>query len=569
MKSQLLASSLVVALVLAVSPVHALAEDEHVKLAATARFDVMADAHVGVLDNGKVVAGNGTIARMNWVPESEQPRGYTVNFPVTHRSWKPLAVHFTPVHDGTVTLSLMGPWEQASPGVVYRQEVLWDDLSADGAALTDGGFESRRGARAGGWQSGGGSVVEQSTGVAAVEGTHYARTWHNQTLSTSFKVVGGRPVTIRVSARAVRPEGLIEMKRLTSRTTPAHLAARRFRRGANLGNGLETPPGQDWGGHYSPTDLRIMRAEGFDHVRIPAGWHHYTGPGPEFRIRPEFFGRVDELVNAGLREGLAVLINIHHFDDFTSHPKEQTPRFLAIWRQIAEHYSRAPEGLALELLNEPKDAATTEVINPIFAEAIRQIRRIDPKRTIFLGPSKWNSISELAKLQLPDDDDNLIVTVHNYEPFYFTHQGATWAGPDTKVTGILFPGPPAKPLSPDPSLKVNSGVLNWIKAYNTQPTATNPSSAHAFQGAVDQAREWSEYYGRPIHVGEFGCFTTADSVSRANYYRALRESAETAGFGWAIWDWKAGFHYWNEKTNKAEPGMHDALFGTSSSRTIH
>ncbi len=435
--------------------------------------------------------------------------------------------------------------------------------------MTDGGFESRQGHRAGGWQNGGGTVVEQSTGVAAIEGTHYGRTWHNQTLSTSLNVVGGRPVTIRVSARAVRPEDLIEMKRLNSRTTPAHLAARRFRRGANLGNGLEAPPGQNWGGHYTPQDLRIMHAEGFDHVRIPAGWHNYTGPGPKFRIRPEFFARVDELANAGLGEGLAVLINIHHFDDFTTNPKEQSPRFLDIWRQIAEHYSRAPEGLALELLNEPKDAATTEVINPIFAEAIREIRRIDPKRTIFLGPSKWNSIAELPKLQLPDDDDNLVVTVHNYDPFYFTHQGANWAGPDTKVTGILFPGPPAKPLSPDPSLKVNKWVLDWIKAYNTQPTATNPSSPHAFLGAVDQAREWSEYYGRPIHVGEFGCFTTAEPVSRANYYRAFREAGEKAGFGWAIWDWKAGFHYWNAKTNKAEPGMHDALFGPASSRTMH
>jgi endoglucanase len=568
MKSQVLASSVFAIVFLAFAPFKTMADDEHVKLASTARFDVVADAQVGVLDDGKVVAGNGKIARRNWVPESEKPGGYTVDFPITSLGWKPLAVRFTPVHDGTVTLSLMGPWEQVSPGLLYRQEILWDDLRADGAVLTDGGFESWQGDRTRGWQSGGGSVVEQSNDVAALEGTRFARTWHNQTLSTSFSVVGGRPVTIRVSARAVRPAGTIEMKRLKGRTTAAHLAARRFRRGANLGNGLEAPPGQDWGGHYTPKDLRIIRAEGFDHVRIPAGWHHYTGPGPECRIRPEFFRRVDELAHAGLREGLAVLINIHHFDDFTSNPKEQTPRFLAIWRQIATHYASAPEGLAFELLNEPKDAATTEVVNPIFAEAIRQIRRIDPKRTIFVGPSKWNSISELPKLQLPGDDDNLIVTVHNYEPFYFTHQGADWAGPDTKVTGILFPGPPAKPLSPDPILKVNSWVLDWIKVYNSQPTATNPSSPRAFLDAVDQAREWSEYYGRPVHVGEFGCFTKAEPVSRANYYRAFRESAEKAGLGWAIWDWKAGFHYWSERTGKPEPGMHEALFGKSSSRTI-
>ena len=105
----------------------------------------------------------------------------------------------------------------------------------------------------------------------------------------------------------------------------------------------------------------------------------------------------------------------------------------------------------MELLNEPKDAATTEVVNPIFAETIQQIRQIAPRRTIFVGPGRWNSVAELTKLRLPDDDQNLIVTVHNYDPFYFTHQGADWAGPDTKLTGILFPAHRQDRWSPTPS----------------------------------------------------------------------------------------------------------------------
>jgi endoglucanase len=555
-------------LLLGMSPIRALADGEPVKLAGAARFDLSADDQTGAIENGLMIEGNGSIERKNWVADSERPRGYTVNFPVTHLGWRALAVTFKPARSGTVTLTLMGPFEEASKGVVYRQEVLWDDVRAEGTVLTNGGFESRRGERAEGWESGGGVVIGQSTNVPAVEGTHSARTWHNATLSTTFKVIGGRPVTIRAHARAVRVGDLRDMQPIASRATAAHLAALRFLRGANLGNGLESPPGQDWGGHYSPDDLRIMRKEGFDHVRIPVGWRHYTGPAPEFRIRPEIFSRADELVNAGLRENLGVIINIHHFDDFTSNPKDQTDRFVAIWSQIARHYQKAPAGLAFELLNEPKDAATTEVINPIFAKTIGLIRRLDPKRTIFVGPGRWNSVAELPKLRLPDDDQNLIVTVHNYDPFYFTHQGADWAGPDTKVTGILFPGPPATPLVPDPKLEVNSRVLNWIKAYNTEPAATNPSSSLAFQGMIDQAKEWSEYYGRPVHIGEFGCFTSADPVSRANYYRSFRESAGKAGIGWAIWDWKAGFHYWNEKTGTPEPGMHDALFGNSLSRTV-
>ena len=141
----------------------------------------------------------------------------------------------------------MGPWEEASRGVLFRQEVLWDAIEADGAELRNGGFEQRDS----GWQSGGGTVVRQSSDAPAVSGTHLARTWHNQTLSTTLEVTGGRPVTLRVHARAVRPEGFLEMKRITGKDTPAHRAARRFLRGANLGNGLEVPPGQNWGVHYT------------------------------------------------------------------------------------------------------------------------------------------------------------------------------------------------------------------------------------------------------------------------------------------------------------------------------
>ena len=42
---------------------------EPAKMAATARFDLTGDAGTGSLENGRVLAGNGTIARMNWVPE--------------------------------------------------------------------------------------------------------------------------------------------------------------------------------------------------------------------------------------------------------------------------------------------------------------------------------------------------------------------------------------------------------------------------------------------------------------------------------------------------------------------
>src|SRR6185503_18358657 len=113
----------------------------------------------------------------------------------------------------------------------------------------------------------------------------------------------------------------------------------------------------------------------------------------------------------------------------------------------------------------------TTAINPIYARAIRAIRESNPRRTIFIGPGKWNNVDELKNLVLPADDENLIVTVHCYEPYLFTHQGASWAGAQTRTTGLVFPGPPATPLAPDPAALQSAGWLsNWFRNYNTKPT---------------------------------------------------------------------------------------------------
>ena len=103
-------------------------------------------------------------------------------------------------------------------------------------------------------------------------------------------------------------------------------------------------------------------------------------------------------------------------------------------------------------------------------------------------------------------------------------------------------------------------MLDWIKKYNTLPAAKNPSGPVAFTGKLKYVHDWSEYYGRPVHIGEFGAFTKGDPQSRANFYSAFRRTAENLQLGWCIWDWSAGFRYWDKKEQRAMPGMHAALF---------
>lgn len=511
----------------------AAAQTNPVRLAKAARVDLTASFNVGPLDRGRILHGSGSITRMTWLAPNDQPRTYSANFSILHFATNEFALTFVPTHRGTVELKLMGPWEEAAPGVLYQEEVVWDSVRVTGATVVDDAWRKL---------------------------SRPVRVWHNDPQLLALNVDAENPVTLQLQAHPVLPPGYAEMKRILDRDTPAHRAAKKFMRGANLGNYLEAPPDQNWGARYTVDDFVHIRAEGFDHVRLPIAWHHYTGPGPEFKLAEAIYAKADFLVTNALRHELNVIVNLHHFNEFSRDPAGQKEKFYAIWRQVAAHYAAFPDGVAFELLNEPMGAATTTLLTPIYAEAIRVIRQTNPHRAIFVGPGKWNSIDELGDLKLPDDDDNLVVTVHCYDPFFFTHQGATWAGPDTRLTGIVFPGPATTPLVPDSSLALNPQVRDWIRRYNTLPTDQNPSSVLAFRGRLRKARQWSEYYGRPVHVGEFGCYEKADPQSRARFYAAFRQTLDGLGLGWAMWDWKAGFKYWDDTTGQPAPGMHEALF---------
>ena len=353
------------------------------------------------------------------------------------------------------------------------------------------------------------------------------------------------------------PANPAAMQVITNHHTPAYAAAKNFQRGANLGSYLEAGR---WALTVEASEFVTMAREGFDHVRVPIAWHRYAGAAPDFTLAPEIFSKVDFVVTNSLNNKLAVMINLHHFDALDKDPVAATDEFLKIWRQIAAHYKDFPLTLAFELDNEPHDNATTALMNPIYAQAIAAIRETNPQRTLVVEPGGWGGIGDLKNLVLPTDD-NIIVSAHCYEPFHFTHQGASWVGADFKQTNIIFPGPPSQPLVPEASLKPNPWVVSWIKKYNTLPTEKNPSSAAAFAGKLKYLHDWSEFYGRPVHLGEFGAIITTEATSRANFYAAMRQTAEKENLGWCIWDWSANFRYWDKKSNAAMPGMHAALFG--------
>ncbi len=532
---------------------------EPTALATEARFWLRADPASPPLDQVALSPGSVTHPSGETDPETRE-RWSDGTFPVSWWRWTKAALRFTPRQDGEVELVLLGPWVRP-PGADRhaRAEVLWDGLSAEGAELANGGFEKRRddGTPAG-WHGESPPDAWPTAGVEAREGEAVAATWHDRALRQRLRVTKDQPVTLTFHARAATPPGFVVPARL-GRETPAHEVAAKLGPGVNLGNCWEVPPPYQWRVPHSVEDVDKIAAEGFAHIRVPVAWHHHLreeGGGPV--ISPDLLGQIEPVIRRALEKDLHVLLNWHHFDDLTDDPAAHRERFVAGWETIARHFRDWPGELLLELLNEPRDALTTERANGIHAEAIDAIRGIDPDRVLLVSPGNWGDIRELDALRLPDDDPRLIVTVHCYEPFFFTHQGANWVQL-TGLRGIVYPGPPAELVELPESVRGRDGVAEFIEAYNTLPAERNPCSPRPVRELLDLARAWSDHFGRPVHLGEFGAHRVADAASRARYTRDVRRLAEERSIPWALWDWKAGFAYWDRHADK--PLLREAAFG--------
>jgi endoglucanase len=330
-----------------------------------------------------------------------------------------------------------------------------------------------------------------------------------------------------ISAPAIRTTRADDAK-----TSAQHNAA--LGRGINLGNALEAPNEGEWGVRLKAEYFTKIKQAGFDSVRIPVRWSNHAGHGAPYAIDAKFLARVDWAIGQALKNRLVPVLNMHHYDEIFKDPDGHRQRFLGLWKQISEHYKSFSPALVFELLNEPHENLTAEKWNALLAEAIRIVRRTNPTREIVVGPTGWNSINDLGKLNLPETDRHLIVTVHYYNPFHFTHQGAEWAGAEAQ---------------------------RWL---GTRWTAS-PGERREVVKDLDKARAWGVAHHRPIYLGEFGAYNKADLSSRARWTRFVAESALERKMSFAYWEFCSGFGAYDPKSDTWIEPLKVALVGTTPS----
>ncbi|WP_291960728.1 glycoside hydrolase family 5 protein [Maribacter sp.] len=227
--------------------------------------------------------------------------------------------------------------------------------------------------------------------------------------------------------------------------------------GWNLGNTLDTEDVDvtAWG---NPLTTKPMIDEianmGFKTLRLPVTWQYHTGSAPDYILESDWLDTVENIANYALSNNMYVIINIHHDDEWIVPTYENAPyvkdRLIKIWTQIANKFKPYGDYVIFETLNEPRYEGSPEeweggteegrdVVNQyhqVSVDAIRATGGNNAVRKIMVSTyAAGTGENVLEDYLVPNDDENIIVSIHSYSPYLFSLAGTdpTWGTDEDKA----------------------------------------------------------------------------------------------------------------------------------------
>lgn len=322
-----------------------------------------------------------------------------------------------------------------------------------------------------------------------------------------------------------------------------------FTRGTNLTGWFQaSSPRQIQFSKYSKTDLENIKSLGCDVIRLPINLHAMTSGSPEYIPDPLFLNFLDQVVSWAEELRLHIILDNHTFDPAANTDPAIEQALVKVWTHMAHHYKDRSEFIHYEVLNEPH-GIDDAIWNAIQQNVINAIRAEDTEHFILVGAANWNSYHNLRNVP-SYSDPKLIYTFHFYDPFVFTHQGASWTNPSmVPLAKIPFPYSPSRmPSTPGP-LK-GTWIERAIKNYPIDGTATR------VRQLIDIAVAFKQDRGANVFCGEFGVYIpNSPAADRIQWYKLVREYLEQNGIPWTIWDYQGGFGLFDK--NSPEYFNHD------------
>ena len=319
----------------------------------------------------------------------------------------------------------------------------------------------------------------------------------------------------------------------------------RLGKGINLGNSWDAD-GRNctdncWGNPIDDGDFKIIKEAGFNSIRLPVRWQRNSNRETH-EVDPERLASVKEDVRLAVEQGLAVILDFHHYVELNAYGlgahrgksdsialfQAEKAHFVALWSQIASEFEEFPDSmLVYDILNEPT-IPNKDLVNEVLLEAYAAIRAASPGKTIMFESYNYAKFAQITALNLPQDG-NIIFSGHYYEPYTFSHQGhgndcigdaAYSNNADSDLKGYTAK---AKELYPDVNgtdfIPMNMGEFGISGKTNATCKDKAPSDAKKAQWAKESAAA-AKKYGMSFHYWGFtkvGGFEAYDRQNGAWY----------------------------------------------------
>jgi len=270
--------------------------------------------------------------------------------------------------------------------------------------------------------------------------------------------------------------------------------------------------------------LDFLARYGFTFVRIPTNYRVWTSGFDYLHPDETVFEVLDRSLEACRARGIHMALNLHRApgycinrNDLETHnlwlDTEAQDAFCFLWMLFAERYRGVPDdSLSFDLVNEPPALGLYGFTRSNHASLIRRtvaaIRSVDPTRSITIDGLDGGNLAmpELADLDVTHSG-------RGYAPYTVSHWGAEWWDGWRPGQAPRYPG-------------TDYEGKTWSK-----------ETIRAFY------EPWRdvERLGRPVHIGEFGCYNLTPNEDALRWLTDLLGLYREYGWGYALWNFEGPF----------------------------
>jgi endoglucanase len=306
---------------------------------------------------------------------------------------------------------------------------------------------------------------------------------------------------------------------------------------------------------FTELDVIFLKQAGFDHMRLPVDEKElWDEQGNKI---PEAFAHLNSAIQWAERAELRVILDLHivrshHFNaenegghNTLFEDEAAQAYFLRLWDDLMDEVGSYPVNLlAYEIMNEPV-AKDPEDWNKLILRCYNRVREREPNRVLIFGANMWQIIDNLEVLSVPENDPDIVLSFHFYEPMPVTHYKASWTPIRAYDGPIQYPGKAIR----DEDLK---GKDFDKKFYDVLPIYNPDFTEDYLNQRMEKAMKVAKEKGLRLYCGEWGCYIQTPRDIRLAWYRDMVKAFDHYGIAWTIWDYKGGFQIVNPFTHKVD-----------------